>query len=336
MVYFLIIIISLLVLLKIAILFYLTVGQAPLVKEIQWGVNFSQMHTEVLGLNWREVYLSLIKELGARHIKLHTQWDWVEGKRNEYYFEDIDWQIKEAEKNGVKIIYVVGMKTGRWPECHLPLWAQGLSKEEQQREILEYIKEVVLRYKDSPALLYWQVENEPFFKFGECPWQDLEFVKKEVELVKSLDPTHPVIISDSGEQSMWFKAAKIGDIVGTTMYRRVWVSLNEKIGFPFKFFLSPVFYWRKALLIEKFFDKKVICIELQAEPWGSKLLYDLPLSEQEKTMDLKKFQETIQYARRSGLDTFYLWGAEWWYWLKEKHQKPEIWNEAKKLFKREI
>lgn len=24
--------------------------------------------------------------------------------------------------------------------------------------------------------------------------------------------------------------------------------------------------------------------------------------------------------------------TEWWFWLKEKQGKPEIWNEAKKLF----
>ena len=32
------------------------------------------------------------------------------------------------------------------------------------------------------------------------------------------------------------------------------------------------------------------------------------------------------------LKEFYLWGAEWWYWMKEKQNKPEIWDEAKKLF----
>jgi hypothetical protein len=25
---------------------------------------------------------------------------------------------------------------------------------------------------------------------------------------------------------------------------------------------------------------------------------------------------------------------EWWYWLKEKQGKPEIWQEAKKLFQK--
>ncbi len=199
---------------------YFFVGKAPKAKNILWGVNFSQMQAEALRIDWRKTYLALFDELGVKNIKLLTQWDWIEGKKDDYYFKDIDWQIKEAESRGVKIIYVVGMKTGRWPECHIPSWAQGLSKKEQQAEIIKYIKEVILRYKSSKTITAWQVENEPLLVFGQCPWYDKSFLKKEVELVKSLDNTRPVIVSDSGELSSWFGVAKIGDIIGTTMYRK--------------------------------------------------------------------------------------------------------------------
>ena len=104
--------------------------------------------------------------------------------------------------------------------------------------------------------------------------------------------------------------------------------LNTYIYYP----LPPVFYWRKAVLINKFFNKRVIVTELQAEPWGPKLLYDSPLKEQEKTMNLEQFKYNISFAKKTGLDEFYLWGGEWWYWLKEKQGKVEIWEEAKKLF----
>ena len=76
----------------------------------------------------------------------------------------------------------------------------------------------------------------------------------------------------------------------------------------------------------------MIVVEFQAEPWGPKLLYDSPLEEQEKTMNLEQFKQNIEFAKKNGLDKFYLWGVEWMYWLKETQQKPEIWNEAKKLF----
>ena len=323
---------SLLILLFFVLIFscYLFIGAPPEAKEITWGVNFSQKHTQNLGLDWRETYLALLDDLGVRNIKLITHWDLIEPEQGRYYFDDLDWQIKEADEKGVKILLVIGMKTGRWPECHIPEWAKNLNKEEQQKEILEMIEEVVLRYRDRVSVGAWQVENEPFFPFGECPWVDKNFLKKEIDLVKSLDAQKkPILISDSGEGSFWINAAKFGDIVGTTLYKKVWFrQLGNYIYYPF----PPTFYWRKAQLIEMIFNKKVIVTELQAEPWGPKLLYESPLEEQEKTMNLERFKANIEFAKKTGLDEFYLWGGEWWYWLKEKQNRPEIWQEAKKLF----
>ena len=326
------IIILVLFVLFVIFLYYFFIGKAPKQKNIIWGVNFSQMQAESLKLDWRETYLAILDDLGVKNIKLLTQWDWIGGKKDDYFFNDVDWQIKQAQRKNAKIIYVVGMKTGRWPECHIPNWANGLSKEQQQDEILKYIKKIILRYKDNDAIAVWQVENEPLFKFGQCPWYDKNFLKKEVELVKSLDSTRQIIISDSGEQSMWFGAAKIGDIVGTTMYRKVWGRISDIFGFYIDSFLPPVHYWRKAQIIKKIFGKDVISTELQAEPWAQKLFYDVSLEEQEKTMNLEQFKKNIEYAKETGLKEFYLWGAEWWYWMKKTQNRPEIWNEAAKLF----
>jgi len=311
---------------------YLFIGTPPQAKEISWGVNFSQKHAQNLGLDWKETYSALLDDLKVKNIKLITHWDLIELNEGKYYFEDLDWQIKKAEEKDARLLLVIGMKTGRWPECHIPGWAKNLNKEEQQKEILEMIEEVVLRYRDRASVGAWQVENEPFFPFGECPWVDKNFLKKEIDLVKSLDSqSRPIVISDSGEGSLWVNAAKLGDIVGTTLYKKVWFrQLGNYIYYPF----PPIFYWRKAQLIEKIFNKKVVVIELQAEPWGPKLLYESPLEEQEKTMNLERFKANIEFAKKTGLDEFYLWGGEWWYWLKEKQNKPEIWQEAKKLFNR--
>jgi hypothetical protein len=314
---------------------YFFVGSAPKQENIVWGVDFSQMQTESLKLDWKQTYLAILNDLNVKNIKIHTQWDWVEGKEDNYFFDDIDWQINQAKQSGAKIIYVVGMKTGRWPECHMPSWISNSSKEQQQEELLEYIKKVILRYKDDDTILAWQVENEPFFVFGQCPswyYSDKTFLKKEVDLVKSLDSTRQVIVSDSGEQSMWFSPAKIGDVVGITMYREVWFHIIDGIGFNLDYFLPPVVYSRKAQIINKIFKKDVICIELQAEPWAEEPFYKISLEEQEKTMNLDRFQKNVEYAKETGLDTFYFWGAEWWYWLKTTQNKPEIWNQAKTLF----
>ncbi len=306
------------------------IGFPKQAENITWGVNFSQKYTEGLGLNWRETYLAILDDLGARNIKVAVHWDFIEGKEENYYFDDLDWQIREAEKREAKIILVIGMKTPRWPECHIPEWAVNLSKEKQQEKILKLVEGIVLRYRESKAIKYWQVENEPFFSFGECPWYDKKFLKKEIDLVKSLDlRKRPIIISESGEFSLWTRAARYGDMVGTTIYRRVW---SKEFKIYFTHFFPSTFYYRRAQIIKKIFGKEVICVELQTEPWGPKLLYDLSLEEQEKSMDLERFQKNIKFAKKTGLKEFYLWGTEWWYWLKTKQNKPEIWEEAKKLF----
>jgi len=294
-------------------------------------VNFSQKQAQNLGLDWKETYSALLDDLGANFLKVASYWDLIEREEGKYNFEDLDWQIKEAEKRRVKILLVIGMKSPRWPECHIPAWANDLDKEKQQAKILNLIEKIVSRYRGSEAIKYWQVENEPFFPFGDCPWRDRKFLIREIELVKQLDTQkRPVIISDSGEGSLWIAAARVGDIVGTTMYEKVWFrQFKAFVRYPF----PPTFYGRRAQIIKTLFNKEVICIEFQAEPWCPQhVLADCSLEEQRKTMSLEQFQKNIEFAKKTGLKEFYLWGGEWWYWMKTKQNQPEFWDEAKKLF----
>ncbi len=313
----------------LALFLFLFVGEAPRTKSMVWGVNFSQKHAINLGLDWRAVYTALLDDLGTRSLKIAVHWDYVEGERPGLFFDDIDWQVREAEKRNAKILFVIGQKTTRWPECHIPQWAKDLGKKDRQDATLAMLEGIVSRYKDSESLWGWQIENEPFFPFGECALTDRDFLKKEVRLVHSLDASHPVVISESGEGSLWTGAATYGDVVGITLYQKAWVGqLGISIDYP----LPPIFYWRKTQLINALFRKNVIGVELQAEPWGPSLLYDMPLEEQEKTMNPVLFRENIEFAKKTGLDTFYLWGAEWWYWLKTEHKDLRMWNEARNLF----
>ena len=301
-------------------------------KDITWGVNFSQSQAEYLGLDWKSTYLAIVNDLAVRHIKLLTDWGRVEEKRNNFDFSDTDWQLKQAEQKRVQIIFVLGLKTGRWPECHIPEWVELLPKEAQQQELLSYITLAILRYKSNKAIGYWQIENEPFFRFGSCPawyYRSDELLRREVALVRQLDPSRKIIISDSGESSNWQHAAEIGDLVGTTMYR---TNVGSLFG-PWTYtFLPPAFYSQKVETIKARFGKEVICVELQAEPWAAKPLMQAPLSEQQRLMNAVKLQESIEFAKSTGLRAFYLWGAEWWFWMKERQGQPTIWNEAKRVF----
>ncbi len=320
----------LLIVVALSAVIYFFMGKASKQDKIIWGVSFSAKQAENLGLDARETYSSLINELGVKRIKISVHWDLIEPKSRVYDFQDLDWEMEQAKDKGVKIILAIGMKTPRWPECHIPEWAKNFNSGERNKEILEMIKTVVLRYGSYGNLYAWQVENEPFFSFGQCPKIDTSFLKEEIDLVKSLDSGHkPVIITDTGEQSFWLKSARFGDILGATIYRKLWSNdLNMYITYPY----PPVFYWRKAQIAKYLFKKDVIGIELQAEPWARESLKDLTKEEQEKTMNLAQFIDNVEFAKETGFKEFYFWGSEWWYWLKTKKNDSRIWDEAKKLF----
>lgn len=310
-------------------IFYFLLGFPKQAEKIRWGVSFSQMHAQNLGLDWKQTYLAILDDLKAKEIRIGTQWDLLEPKEGEFNFSDLDWQIEEAGKRNAKIILVFGMKTPRWPECHVPQWATNTSQEKLGENVLKLVEEIVKRYSDTDSIWAWQVENEPFFGFGNCPKTENNLLKEEIDLTKSLDfRKRPIIITDTGEFSLWFRPAGLGDIVGVTMYRKVW-SNEWKMYFDVP--LPAAFYYRKANLVKKIFDKDVMCVELQAEPWVPNQLYSSTLEEEMKTMDFNQFKKNIDYAKKTGLSSFYLWGAEWWYFMKEKQDIPEFWEEAKKL-----
>ena len=314
-------------------LFLIVFGQFPPVnsnRPISWGVTFSGKFSKELGLNPKENLRAILDDLKVDRIRLIAYWDDIGQEKNMLDFSDLDWQINEAQKRNVKIILAVGMKVPRWPECHIPKWAQTLSQEEREKELKLYLTEVVKRYKNNKTIKIWQVENEPFLRFGECPKREKNFIKNEISLMKSLDKSRPILITESGEIGWWPKAAKEGDIFGTTMYRRIYNKYFGQVNYhlPTEFFILKE---KATRFLINDHNKKFIVIELSAEPWMAKQIYETLPEEQLKSFDLDFFKDTIQYAKATGFDEYYLWGAEWWYYM-EVNGHPEFWEEAKKLW----
>lgn len=299
-------------------------------RPISWGVTFSDKFSRELGLDPKDNFKSILDDLKAKKIRLIAYWDEIEKEKNIFYFSNLDWQINEAQKRNIEIILAIGIKVPRWPECHIPNWAKKLSEEVREKELRLYLGEIVKRYKNNKAIKIWQVENEPFFPFGECSKRAKNFVFDETSLVKSLDSSRPILVTDSGELGLWLKAAEAGDIFGTTMYRRVY---NKYFG-QFNYHLPPEFFILKEkvtrFLINDY-NKKFIVIELAAEPWMAKQIYETSPEEQFRFFDYDFFKDTTEYAKSTGFDEYYLWGAEWWYYLKI-NEHPEIWEESKKLW----
>jgi hypothetical protein len=297
---------------------------------VEYGVSFSQLYAKEIGLDPKEVYGQIMTDLKPKYVRLAAHWTEVEKQEGIFDFTDLDYYMDESKKNGAKVVLTVGQKVPRWPECFIPFWFDP--NEQGAEEVFQrYVKTVVERYKTHEALELWQVENEPFirFPFGECTKFKESWVEKEVVLVRSLDTIHPIVITDSGEMGTWRKARKTGDIFGTTLYRVVRMQRGTRLTYDI---IPPAVYRLKAYLLGVTYPDKFFVSELQAEPWfdGGGVL-GTPLSRQYETMTKDRFMKHLDVAERTGASRAYLWGVEWWYWLKTTHGESSMWDTGKEI-----
>lgn len=310
--------------------FFLSVNAGSKVKNPVFGVTFSPDQAEALGLNWKDLYVKMLDDLGVKNLRISAYWNQVQPQNStEYNFEKLDFQVLEAEKRGVKLVLALGKKLPRWPECHTPNWVRELSESSAQNAQLAYMETVVKRYMFSSAVIMWQVENEPYLDFGECPVLNKEFFDKEIALVKSIDPSRKILITDSGELSSWLQAGTRGDVFGTTLYRYVFSDVFKR------YWVNYIPFWfyriKGGLLRVVEPGKQIIIIELQTEPWTTKGITSTPIEEQFKTMSIQKFEKMLSVAKATGYSPQYLWGVEWWEWMNNQGH-PEYWERAKEIF----
>ncbi len=305
--------------------FFTTKWHQPSAKAMRFGVTYSTTYASSLGLDVKQSYLNLIEKLGVRFVRLPVYWSDIEPKQDTFEWSQLDDLVRYSEAHDVKLTLVVGSKVPRWPECYVPDWAEKLTEEGQQKETLQMIQSVVDRYKTSSAVERWQVENEPFFPFGICKQMRKEDFLEQIDLVRRLDE-RPIQLTAGGEVEPWRSVAENADIFGISLYRKTW---NKTVGY-FEYPLTPEFYAFRASLLSDL-NKKVIVSELQAEPWFSESITQKPLEYWYQAFSEKDFQDHIRFARELHFDEAYLWGAEWWEYMRI-HGDDRLWNVAVDLF----
>lgn len=282
-----------------------------------YGVSFNPEYASYLGLDPHASFIKILDNWQFKYIRLSAQWNIIEKTKNQYDWKDLDWMMSEAAKRNVKVILAVGNKTPRWPECHAPAWVDGTSFATRRDPLHDFIEATVNRYKNHPALEVWQVENEPFLRFGDCAPITRQDLQDELDHVKSLDKVHPTMVTDSGELSLWWRSAKAGDLFGTTMYTVVW---SKYLGYWNYDWLMPAIAYTAKLWLNGRDVHSAYVMELQAEPWiPDRPLADTPLAEQFRSMSLARLKHNVVFAARTGMPRAYLWGAEWWLWLETKN-----------------
>jgi hypothetical protein len=299
-------------------------------KPLEVGATFVPDYAESLGLNPQATMSALIKQLGIKNFRLTSYWNDMEPTKGHYDFSQLDWEFKQAEAAHAKVTLVVGLRQPRWPECHIPTWAQNEPTAEWEPQLSSYMTAVVNRYKNSPSLQNWQAENAYFLQgFGTCTNDSRSRLINEFSLVKKLDPNHPIIIGRSNNGVGTPIGQPTPDKFSVSVYKRIWDSgyTHRYLEYPF-----PAWYYAFEAGVQKITTgKDMILGEMQAEPWPphGETITQSSLTEQSKSLNAARLTGRFKFAEATGMRTIYMWGAEYWYYRLTVEHDPSVWNAAK-------
>jgi hypothetical protein len=322
--------------------------RAPL-GDPEYGVNFSCKRAQFFGEDCAALFTRVLTELDVRHVRLSVYWSDVEGEPGVYDFHAIDDLLAIADAHDARVTVTIGMKAQRFPEYWLPTWLRLAAQippdvfpEDSpliQKHLFPFLEAAARHVGDHPAVEAIQVENEPFVHFeGHANgWRiRRDFLAREIATVRAADPgRHPIVVSHASwlrRDDTWRWILEHADVLAQSVYtkrqRGPWPWLYI---FPYRLghFTPNLPGQAKAAHAA---GKTLWIAELQAEP------YEQP------TVDVRRipthaaasfsprwFRENIKLARRSGATRVYLWGVEWWYYLRDTRGEPELWETARAL-----
>jgi hypothetical protein len=302
-------------------------------KPLEYGVSFIPDYAQSLGVNPEDTMDALLN-MGVKHLRLVSYWSDMEQTPGHYDFSQLDWQFKKAEAKGAKVSLSVGLRQPRWPECHAPNWVDiNQPKEQWQPQLEQFMQAVVNRYKTSPSLQSYQVENEYFLVgFGICKDMSRQRLVDEYNLVKKTDPHHKVIVARSNNGLGIPIGQPKPDEYGVSVYKRVW---DAQVTHRYFEYPIPAWYYGFLAGLQKIHDgRDMIVHELQAEAWGPNYqpIKELSLDEQNKSLSAQRLKDRFGYGKATGMREIYLWGAEYWYYRMQVLHDPSLWNVAKTEF----
>jgi hypothetical protein len=287
----------------------------------QYGVSFSIKQCRNFNISPSDCLMWLIKDCGFRRFRLMSYWDELEPTPGKYDFKELDRQLGVVIQNKGVVTLCLGARQPRWPENHWPGWAWQLSKAERTDALLNFLEIVVKRYRHHECIISYQLENEALLRsFGKFAEVDRKRLRQEFELVKRLDPKRPIIMSTSTSWGIPLRKP-IPDIVGFSYYQ---VHFNKYKQAYSTAFHKPWLHKVRALLIKVLWQRPSFIHELQLEPWGPKNIWDMPMTEQMRSMSLRQIKKNIRAAQKTCLHPIDLWGGEWWYWCVKKQGNTAI------------
>jgi hypothetical protein len=314
---------------------------------VQVGTSFSPQRAAYLGLDYKTAFKRL-EALHFRVIRLTTYWDQVDREG----YGQLDWMISEARKSHQPIALTVGMKALGWPEFFIPESVMPINGFRQGQDVasdssfrdaaLSFVTDTVLRYRDSPSLVAWQVENEPFNRAGPRRlWIDAEFLRDEIARVRQLDGHHrPVIVNAFSHFNLVFDQASArqgfdfrqwlgfdadsaerdglsvlgrGDVLGLDVYTAIGYQFLGHDHMSHADGDWPDRLARVRDLAHKQ-AKQAWITEVQAEPWESS---DLNYADPKSTSP-QAIRGIFENLKDAGFTTVLFWGSEYWLWRADQ------------------
>jgi hypothetical protein len=180
------------------------------VAKTQVGFSFSPAAATALGLDPITAYNQLLNDLHPDVVRIPIYWSDVQADPYHFTYTQSDSlftataNFDAATGSKTKLIPVVGMRNMGYPELHTPVWADTTSAPNvitlaDSSSYTNYISNVVNRYRNSPLISMWQLENEPLDdvnSWSEGPVAlDEEDLSAERALIQNTDPGRQVLIT---------------------------------------------------------------------------------------------------------------------------------------------
>jgi hypothetical protein len=317
------------------------------------GISYRPPQVDALGLDARTTLQTLLA-YPFQLIRLGAYWNRMEPGPGEFFTDELDWQIDEAERAGKLIVLCIGpLKTFSYPEFfvpthHLshPLPEHTLIKPSSYPSLLtaaiEFITRLVERYRHRKGIAAWQLEHEAVDPLGvEHTWRlDVAFVEKEIEALRKADPTRPIMMNGFMPTSLpvrlsqWWQtrdqgdsisvAQRLADIVGIDYYPR---HALMAVGTKTLYLDGSKNPWqqqrRKQLFVQTHArGQKLMIAEGQAEPWETLTISPNPDGQGMYSClperIITNYNTCLRWSRHEqSLYAYLFWGAEYWMLRKQ-------------------
>lgn len=289
----------------------------------KWGFTFSSKYCNEMGIDPIDTLNWITENFKFKSVRLCAYWDQIQPKQDAFDLSELNKQIEIVYKSGLEITLAIGRKVPRWPEFHDPDWATVKDKDYLYDNFFRYFEKIISTYSSDKRIKYLQIENEPYFSFGENKFGlDLFHYEKELEIVKSAS-NKQIVATDSGEWGDWTETSKFSDRLGINVYT---IGYNKDTKHYEEMERKPDFYKEKAEGIVK----DIFIAELQAEPWGPiHLASKLDLFEAKRSMNSKRLKKNTKLASQIGFIEAWFWGVEWWRYIEKSY--PEFIDSAKEI-----